>query len=105
FRSKSLVPSAIRGTRGYESRRPWQLQFSWEPPHRLGSDSRRTTPRQAHTRLTASPATARTAVAEQWARAYTPRLFTRHKFNSSLTSSWLTSSLKDEEICLPSGLR
>jgi len=43
-------------------------------------------------------------VAAQWARAYTPRIFTRHKFNSSLTRTWLTSSLKDEEICLLSGL-
>jgi hypothetical protein len=43
-------------------------------------------------------------VEAQWEGAYMPRIFTRRKFNSSLTHSWLTSSLKGEEICLLSGL-
>jgi hypothetical protein len=39
-----------------------------------------------------------------WEGAYTPRIFTRRKFNSSLMRNWLAWSLKDEEICPLSGL-
>src|ERR1700745_594671 len=74
----------------------WRLQFSWEA-HRLGSDSPRTTLRQAFTKLTASPVTVRTDVEAQWERVYMPQIFTRSKFNSSLRRSWLTLSLKGEE--------
>jgi hypothetical protein len=43
-------------------------------------------------------------VAAQWERAYTLRIFTRRKFNSSLMCNWLPRSLMGEEICLLSGL-
>jgi len=43
-------------------------------------------------------------VEAQRARAYMPQIFTRRKFNSNLTRSYLTLSLKAEEICLLSGL-
>jgi len=42
-------------------------------------------------------------VAAQWGGAYMPRISARRKFNSSLTPTWQTSSLKGEEICLLSG--